>query len=96
MQANTVYLRSHEAGVQEIVDFDPATDEISFFYVSVRGDGDRNFSVEETAEGVRFFNPLNDQSMTLRGITFDDLDSSHFEWRANQLEDNIAGRIGRH
>ena len=94
VRANTVYLRSHEEGVEEIVDFDPATDTISLFYVSVRGDGQRNFAVEETEAGLRFFNPLNGQSMTLRDITFDDLDSSHFEWRANQLEDNVAGRMG--
>ncbi|MEO1677829.1 MAG: cellulose binding domain-containing protein [Pseudomonadota bacterium] len=91
---NTVYVRSHEQNVTEIVDFNPATDKISFFYLSVRGDGGLNFSVEQTAQGVRFFSPMTGQSLTLRDITFSDLDSSHFEWRANQLEDNIAGRMG--
>ena len=91
---NTVYIRSHEQGLEETVDFDPATDKISFFYLSVRGDGELNFAVEETADGVRFFSPITEQSMTLKGIEFSDLDSSHFEWRANQLEDNVAGRMG--
>ncbi len=94
VRPNTVYVRSHEGGQEEIVDFDPATDKISFFYLSVRGDGGLNFAVEETAEGVRFYSPLTGQSMTLRGVSFSDLDSSHFEWRANQLEDGIAGRMG--
>ncbi|MEQ8651519.1 MAG: calcium-binding protein, partial [Kiloniellales bacterium] len=94
VRANTVYIRSHEEGLEETVDFDPATDKISFFYLSVRGDGGLNFSVEETADGVRFYSPLTGQSMTLRGVSFSELDSSHFEWRANQLEDNIAGRMG--
>ncbi len=94
VRPNTVYIRSHEEGLEEIVDFDPATDKISFFYLSVRGDGGLNFAVEETAEGVRFYSPLTGQSMTLRGVSFSDLDSSHFEWRANQLEDGIAGRMG--
>lgn len=93
-RANTVYIRSHEEGLEETVDFNPATDKISFFYLSVRGDNQLNFSVEETAQGVRFFSPITGQSITLRGIQFSDLDSSHFEWRANQLEDNIAGRMG--
>jgi len=94
VRPNTVYVRSHEEGLVETVSFNPETDKISFFYLSVRGDGGLNFSVEDTAEGARFFNPLTGQSLTLDGVSFADLDSSHFEWRANQLEDNIAGRMG--
>lgn len=94
VRPNTVYIRSHEQGLEEIVDFDPATDKISFFYLSVRGDGQLNFAVEDTAEGARFYNPLTGQSLTLRDVSFSELDSSHFEWRANQLEDGIAGRMG--
>ncbi|MBG6202113.1 hypothetical protein IWQ48_003256 [Labrenzia sp. EL_13] len=94
VRSNTVYVRSHEEGLVETVSFNPETDKISFFYLSVRGDGGLNFSVEDTAEGARFFNPLTGQSLTLDGVSFGELDSSHFEWRANQLEDNIAGRMG--
>ena len=94
VRPNTVYIRSHEQGLEEIVDFNPATDKISFFYLSVRGDGQRNFAVEDTAEGARFYNPLSGQSLTLRDVSFSELNSSHFEWRANQLEDGIAGRMG--
>ncbi|MEL6919615.1 MAG: Calx-beta domain-containing protein, partial [Pseudomonadota bacterium] len=93
VRPNTIYVRSHQEGLVETVDFDPATDKISFFYLSVRGDGELNFSVEQTAQGVRFFSPITGQSLTLRNITFDDLNSNHFEWRANQLEDNVAGRM---
>ncbi|MEM8808219.1 MAG: expansin EXLX1 family cellulose-binding protein, partial [Cyanobacteria bacterium P01_G01_bin.38] len=91
---NTVYIRSHEESLEEVVDFNPATDKISFFYLSVRGDNELNFSVEQTDQGVRFFSPITGQSMTLRDTELSDLDSSHFEWRANQLEDNVAGRMG--
>lgn len=94
VRPNTIYIRSHEQGLVETVDFNPATDKISFFYLSVRGDGQRNFAVEDTAEGARFYNPLTGQSLTLRDVSFSELDSSHFEWRANQLEDGIAGRMG--
>lgn len=90
---NTIYVRSHEAGLQEIVDFNPATDKISMFYLSVRGDQELNFSVEETAEGVRFYSPITGQSITLRDTGLSGLTSDHFEWRANQLEDNVAGRM---
>ncbi|MEM1300184.1 MAG: cellulose binding domain-containing protein [Pseudomonadota bacterium] len=71
-----------------------STAKVSFFYLSVRGDGQLNFAVEDTAEGARFYSPLTGQSLTLRGVSFSELDSSHFEWRANQLEDGIAGRMG--
>ena len=94
IRPNTVYARAHEAGLEEIVDFNPATDKVSFFYLSSRGDGGLNFAVEDTAAGAKFFNPLSGQSLTLRGVSFSELDSSHFEWRANQIEDNIAGRMG--
>ncbi|MEM0942304.1 MAG: cellulase family glycosylhydrolase [Pseudomonadota bacterium] len=94
VRPNTVYIRSHEEGLVETVDFNPATDKVSFFYLSVRGDSGLNFQVEDTSAGARFFNPLTGQSLTLNGVSFAELDSSHFEWRANQLEDNIAGRMG--
>lgn len=93
-QPNTVYLRSHEPNLVEEVSFDPATDKISFFYLCVRGDGGLNYAVEQTAAGARFYSPYTGQSMTLLGINFSQLNSNHFEWRANQLEDNVAGRIG--
>ncbi|MGD1882969.1 MAG: cellulase family glycosylhydrolase [Paracoccaceae bacterium] len=94
VRGNTVYVRSHEAGLEEVVDFNPATDKISMFYLSVRGDQKLNFVAEDTAEGARFFSPITGQSLTLRGVSMTELDSSHFEWRANQLEDNVAGRMG--
>ncbi|MEM9835714.1 MAG: PKD domain-containing protein [Bacteroidota bacterium] len=90
---NTVYVRSHQANLVEEVEFDPATDKISFFYLLVRGDEGVNFLAEQTWEGARFFSPFTGQSITLLGVDFSDLNSSHFEFRANQLEDNIVGRM---
>ena len=90
---NTVYVRSHQAGLVETVTFDPATDKISFFYLNVRGDEGTNFLVEDTPQGARFFSPYHGQSLTLDGVSFSQLTPSHFEWRANQLEDNVAGRM---
>ena len=93
-QSNTVYVRSHEPGLVEEVNFNPTTDKISFFYLCVRGDDGLNYAVEQTAAGARFYSPYTGQSLTLLGIDFSQLNSNHFEWRANQLEDNLAGRIG--
>ncbi|MEM7572750.1 MAG: PKD domain-containing protein [Bacteroidota bacterium] len=90
---NTVYIRSHEPGLVEEVNFDPATDKISFFYLCVRGDEGVNFTVEQTPAGARFYSPYTGQSMTLLDVDFSELYSSHFEFRANQLEDNLVGRI---
>ncbi|MEM6394853.1 MAG: cellulose binding domain-containing protein [Bacteroidota bacterium] len=92
-QPNTVYIRSHQPGLVEEVDFDPATDKISFFYLNVRGDEGLNFKVEQTPAGARFYSPYHGQSLTLLGVDFSELNSSHFEFRANQLEDNLVGRI---
>ncbi|MEL6802161.1 MAG: cellulose binding domain-containing protein [Bacteroidota bacterium] len=90
---NTVYVRSHQPGLVEEVEFDPGTDKVSFFYLCVRGDEGLNFIVEQTPEGARFYSPYTGQSMTLLDVDFSDLDPSHFEFRANQLEDNLIGRM---
>ncbi len=93
-RSNTVYVRSHEPNIVEEVDFNPATDKVSFFYLAVRGDAGVNFAVEQTVAGARFYSPYTNQSMTLKGVQFSELTPSHFEFRANQLEDNLAGRMG--
>ncbi|MEM1124124.1 MAG: hypothetical protein AAGJ18_27050, partial [Bacteroidota bacterium] len=85
---NTVYIRSHQENLVEDVDFNVATDKISFFYLCVRADGGTNFSVEQTSAGARFYSPFTGQSMTLKGVQFSELTPAHFEFRANQLEDN--------
>ncbi|GAB1856866.1 hypothetical protein MHTCC0001_17020 [Flavobacteriaceae bacterium MHTCC 0001] len=94
IRPNTIYIRSHEQNLVESVAFNANTDKINFMYLSVRGDNELNFSVEQTQSGVRFFSPISGQSITLLNTTFNDLKSEHFQWRANQLEDNIADRIG--
>lgn len=90
---NTVYVRSHQANLVEEVEFDPATDKVSFFYLLVRGDEGVNFLAEQTWEGARFFSPFTGQSITLLNVDLSDLTPAHFEFRANQLEDNLVGRI---
>lgn len=94
VRPNTVYIRSHEQNKREIVNFNPSKDKINLMYLSVRGDNQTNFKVEQTAAGVRFFSPVTKQSMTLRNIRFKDLKSEHFEYRSNQLEDNVTDRMG--
>ncbi len=94
VRPNTIYVRSHEENLVESVSFNLSTDKINMMYVSVRGDGELNFAVEETSSGVRFYSPITGQSLTLLGTTLSDLNSEHFEWRANQLEDNVPGRMG--
>jgi len=68
---NTVYVHSHEPNLVEEVDFNPATDKISFFYLLVRGDEGLNFAVEQTAAGARFYSPFTNQSITLKDIQLD-------------------------
>ena len=94
VRKNTVYLRSHQQDLEEVVDFDPSTDKVSFFYLSVRGDAQTNYAVEETSQGVRFYSPATGQSLTLSGVSLSDLTSEHFEWRASQLEDTVHSRMG--
>lgn len=94
VRPNTVYPRAYQPNLIEEVDFDPATDKISFFYLHVRADQGLNYTVEQTPAGVRFRSPFTGQSITLKDIQLDQLNSSHFEYRANQLEDNLAGRMG--
>lgn len=94
VRPNTVYPRAHQPNLAEEVDFDLETDKVNFFYLHVRGDQGLNYAVEQTPAGVRFYSPYTGQSMTLRDMQLSDLNSTHFEWRANQLEDNLAGRMG--
>lgn len=88
---NTVYVRGHQEGLQETVDFDPATDKVSFFYYNNRGE---NSVVEETPEGVKFSSNVTGQSLTLRGVKFSDLSAENFEFRGGQVEDRIDRRMG--
>ena len=46
---DTIYLRSHQFGLNEVVDdFDPATQKLNFTYVGTR----ERLSVEDTAQGL--------------------------------------------
>lgn len=93
VRENTIYIRSHEQGREETVDFNPATDHINFMYLSVRADAN-TFKVEQSSEGVRFYSPITGQSITLRNTTFNDIKSHHIEFRANQLEDGVVSYMG--
>ena len=90
-RSNTVYVRGHQEGLQEIVDFNPATDKVSFFYYNNRGE---NAIVEETPEGVKFTSEVSGQSLTLRDVKFSDLSAENFEFRGGQVEDRIDQRMG--
>ena len=60
--ANTVYVRSHEYGVQErIEDFDPATTKLSFLYFGTR----ERLSVDDTDEGLLISVEPTEQSCLL-------------------------------
>ncbi|MEP5730684.1 MAG: hypothetical protein ABJL67_15085 [Sulfitobacter sp.] len=91
-EADTVYVRSHEYGVQETVDnFDPSTMKISFLYYGTR----ERLSVEDTDAGLVISTLPSGQSMTLSGITKADLIPGNLEFHHDQvIEDNLETPFG--
>ncbi|MEM6546646.1 MAG: 1,4-beta-glucanase [Pseudomonadota bacterium] len=91
-QADTVYVRSHEYGVAEVVDgFDPATMKISFLYFGTR----ERLVVEETAVGLRISSLPTGQSLTLTGVALADLAPGRVEFHHDQvMEDNLEVPFG--
>ena len=88
---NTVYVRSHEMGLREVVDFNPATDKISFLYYGSR----ERLSVNDTPEGVEFSNGATNQSLVLKGVKIADLAASNFEFHFSQVrEDHLDNQLG--
>ena len=90
--ANTVYVRSHEYGVQErIENFDPATTKLSFLYFGTR----ERLSVDDTDEGLLISVEPTGQSVLLVGVAKSDLVASNIEFHHDQMvEDQLEVPFG--
>ncbi|WP_299473499.1 hypothetical protein [uncultured Roseibium sp.] len=91
-EADTVYLRSHEYGVSEVIDgFDPATQKISFLYFGTR----ERLSVEDTPEGMVISSLPSGQSFVFTGVSKADLVPGNVEFHHDQvMEDNLEAPFG--
>ncbi len=91
LQPNTVYVRSHEVGLREKVDFNPATDKISFLYYGNR----ELLTINDTAEGVEISNSATNQSLILKDVQLADLKAANFEFHFSQVrEDHLDNQLG--
>ena len=91
IEPNTVYVRSHEVGKREVVDFNPATDDISFLYYG----GRETLKINDTAEGVEISTLATNQSLVLRNVKIADLSESNFEFHFTQVrEDHLDNQLG--
>ncbi|MDB5486360.1 MAG: hypothetical protein JWQ58_75 [Reyranella sp.] len=91
LAADTVYMRSHEAGQVDRVAFDPATDVVSFKFYGSR----ENLSMTDSTEGVVIADSSTNQKLILLGVTRADLSSTNFEFTFTQVrEDDLSGKIG--
>ncbi|NCG15448.1 MAG: 1,4-beta-glucanase [Synechococcales cyanobacterium H12SWP_bin.12] len=91
-QSDTIYIRSHQFGVQEVVnDFDPQTQKLSFLYTGTR----ERLSVVDTDQGLLIqFEPTN-QSVLLKGVQRSDLIGANLEFHHDQvMEDNLEVPFG--
>lgn len=89
--ANTVYMRTHEVGQIDRVDFDPATDKVSFLYASSR----EQYSLKDTSEGVEIANGGTGQKLILKGVSKAQLSEANFEFHFSQVrEDHLDNQIG--
>ena len=91
-EADTVYVRSHEYGVEERVDdFDPANTKLSFLYFGTR----ERLSVEDTTEGLLISVQPTNQSVLLAGISKSDLIPANIEFHHDQIvEDQLELHFG--
>lgn len=89
---DTVYVRSHEYGVSEIVNnFDPSTMKISFLYFGTR----ERLSVEDTPAGLVISSLPSGQSLTLTDVEMADLVPGLVEFHHDQvMEDNLEVPFG--
>lgn len=90
--AGTVYIRSHECGVSDVVaGFDPATWKISFLYFGARD----HLSVEDTADGLVIACGLSGQKVIFPGVLKAALRRNALEFRHDQLlEDTLVSAFG--
>ncbi len=91
-EADTVYIRSHEYGVHEVIDnFDPLTMKISFLYYGTR----ELLSVEDTDQGLVISTEPSGQSFTFTGIILADLHPGTLEFHHDQvMEDRLEEPFG--
>ncbi len=90
--SNTVYVRSHQFGVQEVITgFDPQTQKLNFLYTGTR----ERLSVIDTDQGLLIqFEPTN-QSVLLAGVQRSDLIGANLEFHHDQvMEDNLEVPFG--
>ena len=90
--AGTVYVRSHEYGVEERVEgFDPAVNKLSFLYFGTR----ERLSVEDTADGVLISVEPTGQSVLLVGVAKSELQAANIEFHHDQIvEDQLEVPFG--
>lgn len=91
-EADTVYVRSHEYGVQETVDgFDPSTMKINFLYFGTR----EQLTVEDSEDGLVISSLPTGQSLTLTDVALADLIPGLVEFHHDQvIEDNLEDSFG--
>lgn len=89
---DTVYVRSHEYGVHEVVDnFDTGSMKISFLYFGTR----ERLTVEDTDDGLVISSLPTGQSMTFTGVALADLQPGQIEFHHDQvIEDNLEVPFG--
>ncbi|WP_115071054.1 glycosyl hydrolase family 18 protein [Synechococcus sp. UW179B] len=91
-EPGTVYVRSHQFGVQEVINgFDPLTQKLNFLYTGTR----ERLSVVDTDQGLLIqFEPTN-QSVFLLGVQRSDLIGANLEFHHDQvMEDNLEVPFG--
>ena len=91
-EPGTVYVRSHQFGVQEVINgFDPQTQKLNFLYTGTR----ERLSVVDTDEGLLIqFEPTN-QGVLLTGVQRSDLIGANLEFHHDQvMEDNLEVAFG--
>ncbi|MFM8984718.1 MAG: Calx-beta domain-containing protein [Planctomycetia bacterium] len=88
----TVYVRSHESGVREVVsNFDPATNKLSFLYFGTR----ERLSVTDTPQGLLIAVEPTGQSVLLEGVRKADLVPANVEFHHDQVvEDQLEVPFG--
>lgn len=90
--ADTVYIRSHEYGLETVIDdFDPSTMTISFLYYGTR----ERLSVEETDQGLVISTYPSGQTFTFTGLALADLQPGNLAFHHDQvIEDNLEAPFG--
>ncbi len=88
----TVYVRSHEYGVREVIEgFNPATNKLSFLYFGTR----ERLTVTDTAEGLLISVEPAKQSVLLVGVKKADLVPANIQFHHDQIiEDQLEVPFG--